>query len=348
MDPHLISTSLASLARKKRKRKKKMKCALLIQILLLLVSSTVSSSCPSACGGIKLHFPFGVGKGCYLNEDYEVECRNSLPFLHKLNKEIVSIDLPRPFQVGDESVASGSIRIKTQITSMGCSGGHGDEFQDLLNFTGTPFYIGDSHTLVAVGCNNQATTTHIEPRLVGCVSSCDLDIISKIPWTEWDKRCNGDECCNVNIAGEVGAVFGVKIEGIKSGNTTKEGCRVAFLTDEYNNPSSPWNKNITDPNWFYARPFSTIQLKWIVLTTNTSFEDSLGCRTNPLIDDRGSNPCLCDGWDIYLRCACTSGYEGNPYELDGCKGQYVLGALQIILKKKIKLDFSINKIINCL
>ncbi|KAL1213012.1 Wall-associated receptor kinase-like 9 [Cardamine amara subsp. amara] len=302
-----------------------MRCVLWIQLCLLLVLNTrtaeltISSSCQSHCGKISIPYPFGIGNGCYLNEWYEVQCNHStsrkfVPFLPKINREVVEINFPRPLNFLDEYYnLFGSIRIKTKITSMGCSGGDGENLEEVFNFTGSPFSIGEKNMLMAFGCNNKATLTNIDPKIVGCVSTCNITTVQLFPAVI---NCFDYQCCNASTPTEVGQVIGVKIESA-DGNKTRQGCNVAFLTDEHDQPSL-W-RNKTDPRKLHGGKYATIQLKWRVITTNLSFQESLGCPEN--FDS--TRPCYCewvaDDELLFIRCACTYGYEGNPYIINGCK-----------------------------
>ncbi|XP_023632878.1 putative wall-associated receptor kinase-like 11 isoform X2 [Capsella rubella] len=272
----------------------------------------------SHCGNISIPYPFGIGKDCYLNDWYEIRCihNSSVPFLTTIQKEVVRIDLPEP--VNNGSHPYGLIRVKANITSMGCSGGNGHNLEEVLNFTGTPFSISEDNTLVAFGCNSKATLTNVEPSIVGCISSCDPSL--ELPQFLKKSSCYGGfKCCNARTPADVGRLIGVKIESAY-GNETRQECNVAFLTDEYDQPSL-W-PNRTDSSRLHAGKYATIQLKWQVLASHPSFEESLVCGQN-FDDDFYSKPCYCDVVHFveysYLSCACTNGYEGNPYTPNGCK-----------------------------
>ncbi|KFK42837.1 hypothetical protein AALP_AA1G045500 [Arabis alpina] len=300
-----------------------MRCVLLwthLSLLLVLILDSThltASYCPNQhCGNISIRYPFGIGKGCYLNGWFEIQCNNStsgklVPYLPKINKEVVRIYLPTRLY--------GSLRIKTNITSMGCSNSsNGIKFGEPLNFTGTPFTIGRSNIFQAIGCNYKATLTHLEPRLVGCIATCD-------PRKKRDfTSCNGYKCCHADPPSGIGEIVGIDMEDISSNIRSKKECGVAFLTDEYDSQVYP-HTELHEPQWFYDRQYVILQLRWAIPMTNLSFIKSLGCVDGHLNMTRNYNiqdSCTCyksNDRIISIGCVCGSGYTGNPYILGGCK-----------------------------
>ncbi|KAG2325976.1 hypothetical protein Bca52824_008704 [Brassica carinata] len=306
--------------------------------LLLLLNLDSADSCPKKCGGIHIPHPFGIGKGCYLNPWYEIKCdhntslsvsKKPVPVLAVVDKEVVGIYL------------EGSIIIKNRITSKGCSS-DGEDFESLLNLTGTPFYLSPSNTLIAAGCDNTASLTNIEPSMVGCKSRCGKknhtptqDFLEGECFTDYgsdencteksiakEKFCSGIGCCEASIPGGRQQIVGVRIDN----STTAKGCKVAFLTDE-----NYLLANGSDTQRIHAKGYVTVMLGWFIRMPNSSFFDSLGCLTTKKYNiakqiEHATTfgiDCTCDyysSFSTYGRCECTEGYRGNPYVSGGCKG----------------------------
>jgi len=322
------------------------------------------SSCTHKCGDIQIPFPFGIGEiGCYLDEWYQVECRPSatsgkvFPFLPKINMEVVNISLPGTNDDIFYTYPSfSSIRVKSPVASMGCST-DGNDSGLTLNFTETPFFFGDQNNLVAVGCNNKASLTNVEPTMVGCESTCTTsnnsrsipffnkvgcsgsvdsvtrDLLPKnyIPVCSTTKIqddtliCNGEGCCQAKAPVGSQQLIGVTITNSTNGNLTKGGgCKVAFLTDEVYTLS-----NATDPEQFFSKGV-TVSLGWFIQTKNHSFLQSLDCQNRGELDKgkKRTRQCTCDNHIAsgmgYASCACASGYKGNPYVSDDCQGFFCL------------------------
>lgn len=219
---------------------------------------TVSSSCQSHCGGIPITYPFGIGKDCYLNNDkwYEVTCNNSsVPFLPSINREVVNISLPDSY---NNSAALGLIRIKNQVTSLGCSNREDGRFA--LNVTGSPFVLTARNNLVGVGCNNRAFMTDIEPQIGGCESTCHVGPSRRVQ----NISCDGYRCCQAKIPSDRLQQISIEVESLDTNDTTGAGgCKVAFLTDEGYTPS-----NVTEPELVYPEGYATVELGWFIDMSN--------------------------------------------------------------------------------
>ncbi|KFK29692.1 hypothetical protein AALP_AA7G166300 [Arabis alpina] len=324
---------------------------LLLFLVLYSADLAVSISCKNECGGIAIRFPFGIGNGCYLDMYYEIECRKTttsrklVPFLSAIGKEVVSIS----FYFEGRSFTSGSfgqIRVRTPITSAGCSI-DGKDPRLIMNLTGSPFFVETVNYLVAVGCNSKVSLTNIKPSMVGCEVNCNASKESNgnsVPFLDKtgcssnalsysnnictenkpeETRCNGDGCCQVSLPYEPQQVIGIKIES-NDGDLTRrrEHCRVAFLTDDVYTLS-----NASKPEELFAKGYSTVSLGWVIQTNNKSFLDSLPCIKNNEYNNASysvqrETKCICDEVNIskisYANCGCNSGYKGNAYIVGGC------------------------------
>ncbi|KAH0940983.1 LOW QUALITY PROTEIN: hypothetical protein HID58_000620, partial [Brassica napus] len=339
------------------------KCSILlillkVLLLLILYSEDVaaSSSCQSQCGGVTIQYPFGIGKGCYLEKSYEIKCLSSTtsgklaPFLYITdnNREVVNISLPEIEAYSPNEplylLSFGSVRVKIPITSSGC--GVKESPESLLNFTGTPFFIDYQNSLVAVGSNAKVSLTHVEPNIVGCeltsntgkyqssnsvpflkntqcLASSQSYLYGACPlYNEDVKECNGSGCCKVGLREHQQAI-GIRIESNDSTTTREEKCRVAFLTIE-----SYTSSNATNPQELFDKGYATLSLGWVIQTKNHSFVSSLSCDNRDVYENTtyaavSQRKCICGKSTIakisYAHCSCKRGYTGNAYDPHGCQ-----------------------------
>ncbi|KAL0872868.1 hypothetical protein Bca101_022573 [Brassica carinata] len=344
---------------------KNTKCSLfsvLLKLPLLLLPYTAdvaASTCPSDCGGILIPYPFGIGKNCYLDKFYEIECQNTptsrkhVPVLPSVGADVVSITLPnqkRDYRYGlyDSTRPYGLVTVKFPMITTGCSADEKESKVGLvMNLTGTPFFTDDLNSLIAVGCNSKVSMTEIKPNMVVCELNCntrrDSHMINNIPFLKRtacsvdilpstytgedctdvepdDTECDGNGCCQVGIT-QPQQVVGIDIES-NDGNSTS--CRVAFLTDEVYNLS-----NGTKPQELADKGYSTVTLGWVIQTNKTSSLNSFNCKFakdngyTTTISVEPETKCTCGTSTIlgtsYANCECDKGYSGNPYIPEGCE-----------------------------
>ncbi|XP_010519689.1 PREDICTED: wall-associated receptor kinase-like 22 [Tarenaya hassleriana] len=274
---------------------------------------TISSSCRSRCGDIRIPYPFGIGKGCYLSKWYEIVCNNGTsPFLPAIDKEVVNIFLRDDDSADNVQLYYRTVRIRSPVTSSGCADGRGDS-GSLLNLRGSPFFLGEGNSLVSVGCNTKALMTNVNPNIIGCESSCDEGSGLE---QEDQSFCNGYKCCQAATpSSRFLQVIGVRTERVDGTNDTRGGCRVAFLTDQ-----TYFSSNISEPLAFLANgSTTTLQLQWFMSPTDLQLAASSDCGD---LSNARSN-CECGYHNVsgisYGSCRCRYGYRGNPYLPGGCK-----------------------------
>ncbi|XP_010476720.1 PREDICTED: wall-associated receptor kinase-like 4 isoform X1 [Camelina sativa] len=300
---------------------------LVISVLLSLFINGVSSArkppdlCNRFCGGMSIPFPFGIGaKDCYLNPWYEVVCKNSVPFLSRINRELVNLSLPD----ATENYSNGVVHIKGPVTSSGCST---EASQPLtsppLNVAGhgSPYFLTDKNLLMAVGCNVKAVMTDVKSQIIGCESSCNKGNSSSSQRTR-NEACNGNKCCQTRIPEGELQVIGVNIEIPEDRNTTEGGCKVAFLTSKKYS-----SLNVTEPEKFHGDGYAVVELGWYFDSSDPRVLSPIGCKNvSDTSQDAGygvETICVCSygyfsGFS-YRNCYCNSmGYTGNPFLPGGC------------------------------
>ncbi|KAG2323866.1 hypothetical protein Bca52824_006594 [Brassica carinata] len=273
----------------------------IVTSLFFIVGSSARTHpdlCNRDCGGITIPFPFGIGgNDCYLNPWYEIVCNSSVPFLSRINKEVMNISLPLSGQ------DYGVVLIKGSVSSSGCSrSSQGPGTSKPLNISGqgSPYFLADTNHLVAVGCNTRAVMTDIQPQIIGCETSCN----------ETNRRI-----CQTRITEWQPQVAGVSLE-----NTTGAGgCRAAFLTSEKYSPS-----NVPEPEQFDSDGYAAVELGWHYDTSSAPHVKSLSrCQNVTAMGFTAFNTsCYCSygyfsGFS-YADCFCDYMYPGNPYFQDGC------------------------------
>ncbi|KAF6162024.1 hypothetical protein GIB67_002613 [Kingdonia uniflora] len=72
----------------------------------MYATNEVKLGCPSSCGNITIPYPFGIGKGCYLDKGYEIKCNKSSPD---------SLDFPETFLVHGKLEKRKNIMLKQKF-----------------------------------------------------------------------------------------------------------------------------------------------------------------------------------------------------------------------------------------
>ncbi|GMN45943.1 hypothetical protein TIFTF001_015132 [Ficus carica] len=187
-----------------------------ILLLSCLIIAAVSEApmakenCQERCGNITVPFPFGIGKGCYIDEWFEVVCvngnnsANPVPVLKRVNMELLRINL------------YGYLDAKFPITFWNCSD-RKTQLQNIPNLQGSPFVFSyDDSMFTSVGCGATAViSTEGQDgsiQVAGCSSSC----------TSW---------CQTSIPTNLQA-FNISFLDKEFGISEKADCRYAFLVNQ--------------------------------------------------------------------------------------------------------------------
>ncbi|XP_042974576.1 wall-associated receptor kinase-like 8 [Carya illinoinensis] len=269
--------------------------------------NVINSSCPEDCGNVSIPYTFGIGKGCYVGNWYEIVCRSSnhdsynlgfpMPYLKRLDLEVLEIDI----------TSLGEISINYPIFSS-CTNGKNNKKN--LELEKSPFVFAVTYnTFVAIGCNNSASMWSIFPddsiSFGGCNSPCD-----RAPFTK-GSHCNATNCCQATTPSNLQA-FSTTIETKSSYNNGSSECNYAFLVDQ-----NWFETNFTEPNLNVSVP---VRLYWEL--DNTTFH-SLPTMKNMTTREYKNSTYRCYQWmgsgnTTTYNCGCKSGYRGNSYLLGGC------------------------------
>ncbi|KAI6668059.1 hypothetical protein NL676_036593 [Syzygium grande] len=136
------------------------------QLLLMLMSSssasqTVYSDCQETCGDVAVPYPFGIGKGCYLNDYFSIRCNvtddaasTPTPYLRDSDTEVLDISL------------NGELRIYTYI-GKDCYNEFGVQQQPHTSvFAVSPCSLSltPRTSFMAIGCDTFAVIAPSRPR----------------------------------------------------------------------------------------------------------------------------------------------------------------------------------------
>jgi len=258
-------------------------------------------NCSDHCGNISIPYPFGIGKDCYMEESFDVECNETSnpprAILRSIKMELVN------FTIGRGAVVKGPV-ISRSVESLGR--------QEVLplNLEGTPFTPYYNY-FIAVGCNTRASlwTKNGSTEHVGCDSICSNgSSISNIQLE--NGACSGKDCCQGMYWPPSLQVFNSTFELIE-GKQGSDGRKVlAFLAD-----MNWFDSKMKNPQEINKLPSTVpMSLGWILNNNSWTYnKDTMD--DNCYVMQINSTTNMTAG-----RCSCSEGYEGNPYLQ--CRGNF--------------------------
>ncbi|XP_039165769.1 wall-associated receptor kinase-like 5 [Eucalyptus grandis] len=275
------------------------------QILLLLVSLKLQASgaaprlakpnCPETCGNVTIPFPFGMGAGCFFEEWYQIVCKqNNTVILKKIGLRVLNISLP-------DGYVDGMINISLPVIYSNASRG-GDVRAARVSLEGSQFVFSQTRNVFTlVGCNTLATVNTTQSAFVGCRSRCAGTNTN----FSWNGSCSGrDGCCQTMLPLNL---QGFSVDFKEEGG--HQGCKYAFLRSDFTGLYD-LKLNETVP----------VVLEWGI-ANNTGYGDELIQQAKiPTYPSVCHTQSVAGSEMLFTRCYCLGGDGGNPYLMEGCRG----------------------------
>jgi hypothetical protein len=296
-------------------------------ILAAVAASQPDPNCDQRCGNLSIPYPFGISEGCYLDPSFLITCdyssRIPTPFLRKGNITVLNISLDGELRVL-------SFVARDCYNKPGLSVNRTNSQFTLSKFTVS--YTRNKFTVV--GCDTygyisgavQATSGVLKNYTTGCISLCD-----KIESVD-NGTCSGIGCCQTSIP-EGGIDLTAKVRSFDNYSAVFgfNPCGFGFVVEE-----EAYNFSPLDLTNLQGRVQVPVVLDWAV--GNETCEDAKGNMTSYACKAESSY-CYNSTNGPGYRCNCSTGFQGNPYLPDGCKGNLNTFRLVSLFILFIFLDF---------
>uniref|UniRef100_A0ACD5ZBP7 Uncharacterized protein n=1 Tax=Avena sativa TaxID=4498 RepID=A0ACD5ZBP7_AVESA len=288
----------------------------LLIVLHSLVAAAVAQppvarpGCRGTCGDITVPYPFGIGAGCYRDDDipgFQLECDDSGPSPPRLT--VFGYRLAALSMEDGEITTYLSARRSCYNSMGGFVDGNGGSTTD-MNLSGTAhLFSSTENQLVALGCPTLGYFVDEYGFYVsGCVSVCQQS-------SEHTFSCTGVGCCQSAIPSEVNFFYPQQSNNPNPNNSVAftndtTPCHYVFLVEtQWFDSESVY---LNDRNDDFEVP---VVLDWAVRNVDN-------CSTASQMADFACRSVQSECLDVVngpgYRCYCSAGYEGNPYLDNGC------------------------------
>ncbi|KAJ1383835.1 Wall-associated receptor kinase, galacturonan-binding domain [Sesbania bispinosa] len=277
--------------------------ALLVLVLMIAILVRVGGAagnalpgCIDTCGSVSIPYPFGVGKSsktghnCFLEKWSSLTCSNNT--LYNGNVRVLNIGL-----------LEGQLEMKFYVSQL-CNDTEDGEFNPPSLSTASFTISSKENQFISVGRNTYGYLNSFgdgEEYSTGCLTR-----FSKLPHTVKDGECSGIGCCEVDIPSQM---KNITIQTYKFMNFS--GCSYSFVAKR-----GSYNFSVSHLDKLPFDEFPMV-VDWTVGKENERCEffkdgQKSACMSNSYCDDADTS--------YGYRCRCKTGYDGNPYHPNGCKG----------------------------
>uniref|UniRef100_A0A0E0KPG3 Protein kinase domain-containing protein n=1 Tax=Oryza punctata TaxID=4537 RepID=A0A0E0KPG3_ORYPU len=278
-----------------------------------------SSNCSTACGGVDIPYPFGIGPGCAL-PGFELTCRDTnnggkgkKPFLWHGHFELAGVSKP-----------DGQARVWSNISSY-CNdtATNSKTIMDVVNFA-DPYRLSQAgNTFTVVGCQAVAvvgvgdSVDNIVRFLSGCVATNCGRRGDRLA----DGACSGAGCCQTTITNGYNAYQVQFTDYPTVFNTTKEinnvsRCSYAALMES---SSFSFRKSYVTSSEFFDANGGQVPMvvEWAVRNASNCVEAQKNRESYACVSLNSA--CVNSSNGPGYICNCAKGFEGNPYLPIGCQ-----------------------------
>lgn len=268
-----------------------------------VAASQALAGCDEWCGDLQIPYPFGTREGCYLNEDFFINCNKThydppKAFLGSGNLNVTNISISGEFQI-------------LHFMAQDCYPRNNALDNSASAFLNLAYHTVSStkNKFIVIGCDTFSFIRGVfegQTYRTACVALCD-DIT-----TVRDGRCSGNGCCQLEIPnGLTNIEYEVSSFNNHVNVSSFNPCGYAFLIEEDRfNFSSKYIRN-------FPQQRIPLVVDWAIAnSTCSAAENKTNCICGP---NSRKVDFLPDG--SKYRCQCLEGFEGNPYLSQGCQGK---------------------------